>query len=369
MQSSERKAPGAILPTVQILRGVAALMVAYLHLYAVSGYEAELWPSFWPADVEVLARGVDIFFVISGFIMLVTSRSMAPGDFILRRLVRIAPLYWFFTLLIVVAATTKPDLFRTTVVTLGGAIKSLAFIPYVNEGRPDEISPLLPPGWTLNYEMMFYAVFTGALFAPLRYRVALCAGIFSILVASRITAADEQSAVVRFYSDPILFEFVGGMIVGHLYLSSLKLSKATCWSMIAIGFGLILTAVLDVHPGDVTWRPIAYGLPSCLIVLGGVCLDKGGTGQGTWRVPALLGDASYSIYLSHMFVLGAERSAWKVLGLAQQTAWHAAGFALVGMAGVCVGGVLCYWYIEKPLLHSCQGLLRRVQLRRPAANR
>lgn len=369
MQISARTAPGAILPTVQILRGVAALMVAYLHLYAVSGYETRLWPSFWPADVKVLARGVDIFFVISGFIMLVTSRSMTPADFIIRRIVRIAPLYWFFTMVIVVLATVKPDLFRTTVVTFNGVIKSLAFIPYINEGRPDEISPLLPPGWTLNYEMMFYVVFAGALFAPLRYRVVLCTCLFSILVAVRYTAAYEQSAIVRFYADPILFEFVGGMIVGHLYLSSWKLSRVMCMSMIAVGFGLIATAAMDWHAGSVTWRPLAYGLPSCLIILGGVCLDKGTIGRATWKVPALLGDASYSIYLSHMFVLGAERYVWKVFGLTQDTAWHAAGFALVGMAGVCVAGVLCYWYIEKPLLHFGQGIVRSFQLRRVAAIR
>lgn len=368
MNNSGSAAATVVLPTVQILRGVAALMVAYVHIYVVSGYGHHLWPSYWPTDGLVMARGVDIFFVISGFIMLVSSRTMSPGNFIVRRLIRIAPLYWFFTFLIVVMATVTPDLFKTTVVSLEGVIKSLAFVPQFNEGRPDEIQPLLPPGWTLNYEMLFYLVFTGALFVPLRYRVALCTLVFAVLMTGRLAPGFPESAVLRFYADPILFEFVGGMILGHIYLSLWKLTRPLCVLVMFLGFCLLLTGALDtgwVHPAARAW---AYGAPSCLIVLGAVLLDKLPSTAAVWKIPTALGDASYSIYLSHMFVLGAERYVWKALGLHQDTALHAAGFAVLGMLAVAVGGLICYRYLEKPLLHACQRGWRSYQTRNAPAN-
>lgn len=366
MSSTLAATPKGILPTVQVLRGIAALMVAYYHASTqIPGFEAYLWPSFWPAGSAVLAHGVDIFFVISGFIMLVSSRGMSAGDFMARRIIRIVPLYWLFTLTLILVATARPELFKGTVVTAEAAIKSLAFIPYFSTSVPNQIWPLLVPGWTLNYEMMFYLIFAAALFVPLRYRVALCTLAFAVLMAGRIAPAYADSAVLKFFAAPIQFEFVGGMVIGHLYLSSWTLPRPACLLLILGGLLLLVSEALHPGQGHAAALLLAYGLPSCLVVLGAVLLDKSHARVPRWSLPAALGDASYSIYLSHIFVLGALRTGWGAVGLDQQTMAHALCFGLAGMVAVSLGGMLCYRWVEKPMLQVCQRAWRALNMRSP----
>lgn len=282
-----------VLPRVQVLRGVAALMVAYLHLCVVSDFPERLWPPNWPVDVFVMAAGVDVFFAISGFIMLVTSRRLAPGEFLLRRVVRVVPLYWFYTLLFAIVATVRPGQLESAVVNAETLFKSLAFIPYENPGRPGYITPLLQLGWTLNYEMLFYAIFAGALLLPLRHRALATTAVFAALMSLRLLPITEHSAALTFWSDPILLEFTFGMLIGHLFLSGPALPTWVCRALIALGFALLLGGVTAID--ESAWRFASWGVPCALAVLGAVMLDRQrGLGR-LWRLPLLLGDASYSI--------------------------------------------------------------------------
>ena len=121
--------------------------------------------------------GVDIFFVISGFIMWVTThdRPTTPLRFMTNRIVRIVPLYWLITLAVAAMAFAVPSLFRGVVLTPEHVIKSLLFIPHYYPGMPTRVWPLLLPGWTLNYEMVFYLVFAIALLLPRRLMIPLIA--------------------------------------------------------------------------------------------------------------------------------------------------------------------------------------------------
>ena len=133
-----------------------------------------------------LAAGVDIFFVISGFIMLVTSRQTSPAEFMVRRLIRIVPLYWALTLLVSALLILKPELFRTTVVTAPFLIKSLLFIPYANPGHGGEVMPILTPGWSLNFEMFFYLIFCFVLIFPLGRRILVSGMVFAALALTHL---------------------------------------------------------------------------------------------------------------------------------------------------------------------------------------
>ena len=155
-----------MLLSVQALRALAAL--------AVATYHALQWAD---GGFEVGRAGVDVFFVISGFIMwhVTAGRDVDPGDFLWRRLTRVAPLYWLATLGVLGVALVWPAFLPEVRPGWTHLALSLAFIPHLDpRGLP---FPTLPPGWTLDYEALFYLIFAGALPA-----VALCAVLGSVFI-------------------------------------------------------------------------------------------------------------------------------------------------------------------------------------------
>lgn len=129
------------IDSIQLLRAVAAIAVVTQHV-PIPIFGDGLW-------------GVDLFFVISGFIMChATARS--GRNFFLKRIIRIVPLYWLGTLFIYALALTLPQLLNTTTANPVDLLKSLLFIPFIKGGIP---VPIVFQGWTLNYEMFFYGLF------------------------------------------------------------------------------------------------------------------------------------------------------------------------------------------------------------------
>src|SRR5438045_2337056 len=145
---------------IQMLRGIAASMVVFVHLdvqLARLGYRT--LGSGW------LATGVDIFFVISGFIMWVSVErrpDMTAGTFLRNRLIRIVPLYWLVSAGVLTMTFAAPQLLHTTVFSAPHAIASFLFLP-ARHPVVGNFWPLLIPGWTLDYEMLFYVLFAAAI--------------------------------------------------------------------------------------------------------------------------------------------------------------------------------------------------------------
>jgi len=320
-------------------------------------------PSFTPylssssiIDTARLVTGVDIFFVISGFIMMVTSRNAHPVEFAVRRIFRIVPLYWLLTVALALLLLFAPQFFRTTSLTTGAFVKSLFFIPYANPVQLGALRPLLVPllvpGWTLNYEMFFYAVFAVTLILPVGGRLLACGAAFAMLVGCGllIPDLDPKLSVIGFYTSPTIFEFWIGMAIGHLYLrGALRLHPGFSLALLVVGFACLLSGG---HPlGNST---LAYLLPAGSIALGAVSLDAAGR-TPNWKLPALLGDASYSVYLSHIFTLGFLRFVWVRLGLDHVSVGFAIAFESVGLALVAISAVILYRAVEKP---THDGLLR-----------
>lgn len=238
------------------------------------------------------ACGVDIFFVISGFIMTVTSAGKAfrLGDFLIKRVLRIVPIYWLFTLLKAAALLLIPSLVLFSVFSIPNVITSLLLVPYDTPGRG--VVPLIIVAWSLEFEIMFYLVFGICRFLlPQRWVVAITL----VFVAMTVTyMIGPTSYVINFYARPVVFEFLFGILIGRLFLNDRLPRKGFCVAMIVVASALLLI----LPQGSESTRFLLWGLPSAALVLAMVALEKHYR-LWHWPVMTFIGDSSYSLYLTH----------------------------------------------------------------------
>ena len=288
--------------------------------------------------------GVDLFFVISGFIMVFTTTGSAitPGRFMRRRIVRVVPLYWLLTLLMVMVALAAPGLFKTLRVSATTLLQSLFFVPHFSQSFPGFVFPLLVPGWTLNLEMFFYVLFAASLWLPEHVRLPVFAGFLVGLVATGAVFGPFGSAPAQTYTSPMLLEFVAGALMAAWSLQGRSIaSKGGSLLLMAIGSAML---VLRDTP------PLGSGtqiIGATLVVAG--ALDPA---FGRWQSRTLraLGDSSYSLYLTHVFTLGALRAAWVKLLPGAPNLFSAILFMLLALVCCAMVGWLSYRWIESPVL-------------------
>jgi exopolysaccharide production protein ExoZ len=283
--------------SIQVLRAVAALAVTVAHTYPIVGREfgIETYPT-----LTTGAAGVDLFFVISGFIMVYTSEELfgkhsAPSTFFLRRLIRIVPLYWTVTTVLLVYFLLRygsPLEHSTTTI-----VASYFFVPTADSAGP--MAPLLPVGWTLNYEMFFYLSFAMVLIFDRNLAVV----VISMLLCAfglwgRSLALPGPLSVL---ADPIILEFVFGMLVALAYQGGLKLPKPAALCLIMVGFCVIAaSAIVDFASLS---RVVVWGIPSACIVAGSVFVGDPVYPNFVWRALGYVGTCSYSLYLTHGLVM------------------------------------------------------------------
>ncbi|MGH6839557.1 MAG: acyltransferase family protein [Methylocella sp.] len=274
---------------IQALRFLAAILVVTFH--ATLYTRDRLDPTFgsWLPG----AAGVDIFFVISGFVMVVSSRKLVNQTggwlvFAKRRLIRIVPLYWLATTLRIAAMLAVPTLLLHTNLSFYQVATSYLFFPARNaEG---DLHPLLIVGWTLNYEMFFYMVFTLALL--LRRDIYWFVGTALGICAFGSLVPNIESDALAFYFNPIVLEFFGGMLLARV-AATWRFPWWACIAAFAAGLALLLTQFGGPVP-----RFIESGLPALLVVSGAVFGERWLAG----RIPNFLlnlGAASYALYLFH----------------------------------------------------------------------
>jgi peptidoglycan/LPS O-acetylase OafA/YrhL len=286
---------------VQVLRGLAAAMVIMYHaasnLRDSAGYYLIPGLSFG-------SGGVDLFFLISGFVMVRTTEGQLgqPGAwsrFLGHRLIRIVPLYWFLTTLKIGAVLSLPALFRNADLLPWNITASYLFVPAWD--ARGAASPVIAAGWTLCYEMFFYYTFTLCLAA--RWSPVMVITPIFIAAAGIGMARDYSWGAVATLLDPLLLEFVAGMWIGRLV--RFAASPATAPWLIALagaaGLALVLSDLLpDLHlRGD---RVLFWGVPAAVILAAVVSLERVVIFR-RWGLLCLIGDASYSIYLAHALVL------------------------------------------------------------------
>jgi len=285
------------LQSVQVLRAVAALSVLFAHLWPTLLYfgVTDAIPNFIFG-----ASGVDLFFVISGFIMVYTAEPLfgQPGGsrkFLLRRIIRIVPMYWGLTFISLIGRKGMPT---QADLTWANIIGSYLFIPTT---RPSgDTTPALSVGWTLNYEMFFYVLFSLAVFLPRRQAVVALSLFLLALVGIPMVFPVALTTPWSVWTSPFLCEFVFGMWIGAAYREGWRIPPIVCALVMAAG----LILMLYTYKTDflVVSRAMGWGLGSACIVAGFVLAAS------TMKVPRVLqplvvvGDASYALYLVHTMV-------------------------------------------------------------------
>ncbi len=326
------------LLSIQYLRAIAALMVVLVHM---EGHLTRLgYRGGWPS---VLNGGVDIFFVISGFIMWVTTanRTVTPWQFLYHRLLRIAPLYWILTTLTIALMVAAPSLYQGGQNGAGHIFASYLFIP-AEHPLLHTMVPVLLPGWTLNYEMMFYLLLAVCL--PLRpaLRMTAMITILGLLALSHPLWPDDKS-IPAYYTQSVILEFAFGMALGAFFISGRTIPSRAAVALVVIGaLAMIGLSVLDLP------RVIGAGIPAAMIVAGEVYFERAG-GLNRLPVLSLLGDASYSLYLTHGLVLSIVRQIWLRAGLSALP-YNLPLFVVFAVSASCITAFLSYRYVEQPIL-------------------
>ena len=339
---------GPVLVNVQALRAVAAYMVVAHHIannlahYTASGRFPEL--------PGLGARGVDIFFVLSAFLVVTRSdrQGPSPGAFLVQRIVRIVPIYWLLTGLAALGIAGGYRLFDRGAITPDALLAALFFLPDFTELGAVR-RPILVVGWTLNYEMAFYLLFALCLLAPRRGRVALACGALALLWLAQVSGA---GGLAGYWGADSVLAFALGMLLARSLPSSGLAPALAIGAMLAGAAGLCALEVLYVPVG--LPHPDLWGaMLAALVVLGAVALERRGiTLRAAWLHRQ--GDASYAIYLVHVFVLQFVSKAWKAAGLTQSVAGLVVMVALMVVL-VPLVSLAFHRHVEVPLTRYLRG--------------
>jgi len=347
-ESLSQTRPVETVVTIQYLRAVAAALIVFQHAMGI--------PAFIYYTAHFGTVGVDLFFMISGFIMWTTTQgqSRGPAAFWLARAIRIVPLYWLFTAAYVIAALVTPESFFKLKLDPAHIVKSFLFIPaeHPNLGLP---APVFTLGWTLNYEAFFYLFFgLCLLIRDLRVRFTVLAAVFCGLTVLG-TWLQPTGPILSSYLDPVMLEFLSGVI-----LAILSPYLARCGAVLgALMFsaGVVWIAVVYAHDMALP-RLVSHAIPSIMAVTGALMLEPWARAHQS-RLGLLLGDASYSIYLIHPFAQRAFLLAViHTVGLPNisPTVYIFSAFFIAIFAGV-----ICYLFLERPVLRVGRRLMRLVQ--------
>jgi peptidoglycan/LPS O-acetylase OafA/YrhL len=304
-----------MLNSIQSIRALATLTVVVFHAI-------ELVTTAWGLPLPLPTAGVgvlDVFFVLSGFLMIhIMRRDETPGGFLFKRFTRIVPLYWLMTTLAIVGTIGFHGLFPLANLSPLSILSSYFFVPHPNAGG--DLEPILSVGWTINIEIWFFFSFALALTLPWGRRTAGVVLMLGVLwLAAHMLLAG--SAVEVFHADKFLID----LMIGCLLAPAARLPEAAAFARrtpmlpIIIGAWVVMLALGPLSCGDQaceTKTPMTYALsiPAGILVLAAALQDLYRT--PTKRNPLVFyGDASYSVYLLHIFVVrGVSAAALTLLG-------------------------------------------------------
>jgi exopolysaccharide production protein ExoZ len=348
-----------MLFNIQVLRAIAALLVVHAHAAGPTGLGLR-----WAGGAD----GVDLFFVISGFIIAHVA-ALDPSQFMTRRLIRIVPIYWTSTIALYLLVVAMPRLFHTTSSDPVLLVRSLAFLPtasgvHTEDGIPH---PTLSGGWTLNYEMYFYAVFAVALaWSRPRATGLAVALLLAVLAVVQLTPLRDHP-VAYFYGHPMILEFAYGIAAFHVvrWIEARRKARQAArrdarrpaaaapgeQALLAAGVGVGLAAIALRHElFGAAPRWLASGIPAFVVVVCAVALERVHGIRITSRWAILVGDASYVMYLIHAYVVfGVLRLA---IGRPQVTELGGQLLTLGLMAVSTAAAIAIYRWYEQPILRA-----------------
>jgi peptidoglycan/LPS O-acetylase OafA/YrhL len=357
------------LEWIQALRGIAAFMVVMVHdrgALADGGTGQTVARALLP-----LAMGVDLFFLISGFLMVLTTQDFDGSKayvwvFAVKRIARIWPLFAVVTLVAIAVDHHGVHGFLDGSVLLP-YLEGLAFVPHNPSASGIYFQMAVGVAWTLCFECYFYLVFAlSMVFGHRRYKaiaawfaltliaIPLLRGGFNLGVASQPLVGWSRYANLAI--NPIVWEFVFGMLAGWLYLSRVTIKNH--WVVCSTVVVLMAMLLIGWHRlGMVNFfGPRGWGAPLTILFFGMVLLAK----KGAIKAPAglaWLGGISYSLYLVHVYVFEMVQRAVVRMPLHEDT------YQMVLFVMRPVAAVMCAWlafrYVEAPLSAWVRkGLLR-----------
>lgn len=360
MHNNSPVAKNQKLNLIQAFRGLAALLVVLFHATQIS--EAQFNYLFLNNFFIFGDSGVDLFFVLSGFIIFYIHRSDINvktkfKSFILKRFVRIYPIYWLLTILALFSYFFVPALWdKTYTLTLGGIIKSIFLIP-------QEQYPVVGVGWTLSYELLFYFMFSLLIFLRPKLSVPIVSGwlllTLGLFFLETFSSFEATPFYLKFLFSRYNLEFIFGVIAAYLvYKIRFKIKVNQAFLVLNLGVILFALCCIFFKPGELlNIRIIAYGISSMLIILGAALIDL----IAPLKIPTFLlhlGNASYSIYLTNKTLLRLLSG-----GALEVKLERAFGYFLTMSLIIVVTvalGCLVYSSVEKPLLEfSRKKLVKR----------
>ena len=355
------------ITNVQALRGYAAFVVFLAHTVGAERDYGGGGQHILPEFLHMGVTGVDLFFLISGFVMVYVTdqRRTQPHDqnihqeaknhvgghgpaaawtFFIRRALRIYPLYWVVTLSMLALYAGKKILFAEDT-PIDNYLASFFLLP-------DQNFPIIPVGWTLVHEMYFYCIFSIFILFPRRYLIPLLC-LWALIVASGYMAGlSEAGAWGRVTFSPLTFEFLVGASIGFLCLRGfMPASKIMFILSILMLIALLIPAAGILYPDAVSShlrRTVIFVLPYGLLLWAMIGLEwQKGIIAPKWL--SQLGDASYALYLIHIplfLVVG------KLLSLINTGPGIMDNIVLVSV--YLVSGITVAWFthlwVENPLL-------------------
>lgn len=319
---------------IQILRGLAAICVVLYHIQLIAAKNGFHSIALINPIFAHMYYGVDIFFVISGFIMAKTviKKDISASKFIKNRIIKIVPLYWIMTIIFFVGINLLSDLLSINAYSYKDLLSSLLFLSGIAQNQV----PIIDQGWSLEYEMIFYGLI--ALF------MIFIKGLKTILLSIFCLCLFSL-----FGLDLIVLEFAYGLCI-FIVISKFKLSKFLSRTLIIMGLAiLILVSLIGI---DNDYRFFFFGCPAALMVLGSTSVNNTSRSKLVF-----LGDISYSIYLAQSLIL------WWLVQLADQIPFVNAQIlfylTIVPISCILTG----YWvnkFLERPLDEFVKKLVNSV---------
>ena len=344
--------------SIQLLRAVAVILVVYVHILDSSTFAN-------PSQKNLLflenwgAIGLDLFFVISGFIMTVITPSYINSgnwrDFLAKRALRIIPLYWLLS-----AFSLAISLSRGSSFSFDKIMKTLLFIPLFENAFT---FPIIPVGWSLSLEMYFY-ILIAVLLVLARKNIYKSLVVLLLALSAIGFFLKPENELLRFLFSPLLTEFALGILAGIAFkkVKAIKASEnlATLKLLaLAATFGGLSVMLLSLFAGFLNvddaaavsenaelalFRTIIWGIPSAVFLTGFVLLES----LFEFKTPSLfikLGDASYSCYLLHTTLfIPIGMKLFKLSGISNGDA-----YVLFSMVIVLSGSLTFYHFFEKRL--------------------
>jgi exopolysaccharide production protein ExoZ len=333
------------LLNLQALRFVAAALVVHTHAIDLSQRLGAPDRLTGFGTIENFgAFGVDIFFVISGFIIARTAFQgprPSAASFAWKRLWRVAPIYFLLS--------APWLLFAAEWKTLDGPMLAATFLFWPAAGEAIAY-PALMVGWTLMFEMLFYACVALALLARARWTPWALLGGYALCWGLRVTTG---APAFHFLGNPIILEFLMGFALAWIAprlshregVCALTLGLFGVGANLLLGFGPIHDASATVAGGAGLMRVLCWGVPAALIVLGAIAIEAPAAPSRGKRLAVFLGDASYAIYLTHPLAHYWIEKSFRENGILPP----GPAITVLGIASALAGGVLVYRYLERPI--------------------